>query len=538
MVIAMKTFRQTLCAFLLAAPFGLGNAQTADNMPRMATPHRQTADAQERTLSLDVDANVGFTASSNAEWVTVIPREGGIYLHLEANEDYKNREAKVDFASADGHLKQTLSLTQEGKRDGLVSFFLSSIDNYSSAVYEGSETISNTDIGLKRDSVWKAWCLANSLYDEEKLIKLDRLSQITTGAWKIPSYLEANATMNYRYGRKGTAIPAEGLPLFIYLHGSGDRDNEWATGLNLSQGWNDAPSAYFIPQIPNVGELYRWWQRGKQWAWEKLLRQVLAGGDINPDRIYVFGISEGGYGSQRLASFYADYWAAAGPMAGGEPLKNAPAENLRNTPFSLRTGSLDDGFHRNILTTYTKEALDALQQEDPDGYEHWVTLIEGSGHGIDYSPTTPWMKKYTRNACPKKVCWEDYDMDGLNRRGFANIEVINRPNSAYRTYYVETIDDNTVNVRVQNVDYSTTETRDGIAMKFERTRWDVRFGKFRIYLNEEMVDLSRPVRIVVNDKEYYNDLLVPDVSHMAQSAACFYDPRRVFPVAFDVEIEP
>ena len=104
--------------------------------------------------------------------------------------------------------------------------------------------------------------------------------------------------MNYRYGRKGTSVPAEGLPLFIYLHGSGDPDGEWANGLSLGQSWNDAPSAYFIPQIPNTGELYRWWQRGKQWAWEKLLRQAFVGSDINPDRIYVFGISEGGYGRQ------------------------------------------------------------------------------------------------------------------------------------------------------------------------------------------------------------------------------------------------
>ena len=65
---------------------------------------------------------------------------------------------------------------------------------------------------------------------------------------------------------------------------------------------------------PNEGDYYRWWQVAKQFAWEKLIRQALVEGNVDANRLYVFGISEGGYGSQRLASFYADYWAAAGPM--------------------------------------------------------------------------------------------------------------------------------------------------------------------------------------------------------------------------------
>lgn len=49
-------------------------------------------------------------------------------------------------------------------------------------------------------------------------------------------------------------------------------------------------------------------------------------------------------------------------MAGGEPLKNAPAVNCANTAFSLITGSYDAGFYRNTLTGYTAEAFDELAQ--------------------------------------------------------------------------------------------------------------------------------------------------------------------------------
>src|SRR3712207_7175216 len=98
-----------------------------------------------------------------------------------------------------------------------------------------------------------------------------------------------------------------------YMHGSGGKESEWATGLSICQRFADAPSVYFIPQIPNEGAYYRWWQKAKQYAWEKLLRQAFLSGEVDPDQVYFFGISEGGYGSQRLASFYADYLAGAGP---------------------------------------------------------------------------------------------------------------------------------------------------------------------------------------------------------------------------------
>ena len=54
-------------------------------------------------------------------------------------------------------------------------------------------------------------------------------------------------------------------------------------------------------------------------------------------------------------------------MAGGEPLRNAPCENLMNTPFSLLTGEYDRMFSRDILTRRALAALDSLEKAHP-GY--------------------------------------------------------------------------------------------------------------------------------------------------------------------------
>lgn len=181
------------------------------------------------------------------------------------------------------------------------------------------KTISKEEIALYQQKVWELWKEANRKFSEEKLIDLSKLSEQSTGVWHLPEELEPHAAMPYYYGLKGEEKPENGYPFFLYLHGSGPKEREWATGLALCSRFDDAPSAYFIPQIPNEEGYYRWWQKSKQYAWEKMLRQLMVCDVIDANRIYWFGISEGGYGSQRLASYYADYLAAAGPMAGGNP---------------------------------------------------------------------------------------------------------------------------------------------------------------------------------------------------------------------------
>ena len=216
-------------------------------------------------------------------------------------------------------------------------YFLQHLKGQTATPPAGSFSVKQLD--EMRAMVWRAWCEAFTQTRTDLVLPApDSLSAAQAHAWPLPASLEPNATMPFYFGAKGQR-PESGYPLFLYLHGSGPKAQEWSIGLQLAQSFEDAPSLYFVPQIPNEGQWYRWWQRSKQVAWDALLRQALVRQDVNPRRLYVFGISEGGYGSQRLASFYADYLAAAGPMAGGEPLKNAPAENLSNTALPLPTAA-------------------------------------------------------------------------------------------------------------------------------------------------------------------------------------------------------
>lgn len=370
---------------------------------------------------------------------------------------------------------------------------------------------------------------------EFRKLLTDSLSKANVTTWTLPDSLEPNAKMNFYLGVKGDK-PKDGYPVFLYLHGSGPREHEWANGLRLAKMFQDGPSMYIVPQIPQEGAWYRWWQRSKQWTWERILRILMSMPEVDKNRIYVFGISEGGYGSQRLASFYADYWAAAGPMAGGEPLINAPVENLAHVPLSFLTGDKDFMFYRHLLTKTTGEKLDSMQRLFPNKYKHRVELIPDKGHSIDYTPTTPWLAQHKRNAQPRHFIWENLEMDGLKRNAFYNLQVLEETD-AYRTRYEFTANaDNSIDIKVDGVKYNATwkDPHWGIDMLFSKDLTPAQHGHLRIFLSDRLVDLKKKVTVRINGKQVFCNKVKGSKKTRKLSQELWGDPMRDFKHAVEV----
>ena len=426
--------------------------------------------------------------------------------------------------------------------NGVETFFSAFLEKNQQGEYDGYKTIDAADINTAREMVWKAWVDANNNLKEDKLMNetMD-LTQNNRASWTLPSEGGMTTVMPFYYGFKGDDLdkPAAGWPLFLYLHGSGDKDAEWNITFQYCKSFDDKPSVYFIPQIPNIGPYYRWYQQSKQYAWEKVLRLAFVRGDIDPNRVYFLGFSEGGYGSQRLASFYADYLAGAGPMAGGEPLINAPAENLRHTVYFMRTGSEDTAFSRNLMTQITKDSLDVLAKKYPGDYVHNIELVEGMGHGVEPGYATPYLKNFTRNPYPKHVNWENMEMDGRYRKGFYNICIVERTDSPNRMYIQMDIDDNVINLNVSTVKYTanTVDQDYNVVTSYKKTYEEATSGKIKLYFCPELVDFDRPIKVYVNGRQIHDGKLDQNINDIVNSCATFYDPKRLYTASFDIDLK-
>ena len=127
-------------------------------------------------------------------------------------------------------------------------------------------------------------------------------------------------------------------------------------------------------------------------------------------------------------------------------------------------------------------------------------------------------------------------MDGWHRNAFYNLAVEKRPCDTLRTRYRMDIADNRIELSVDNVHYQTVE-RDsvwGIELRFAKTYTPATGGALTLFLNEHLVDLSKPVTVVVNGKEVFRGKVTCRVGSMMRSLCLFYDRERIFPAEVEV----
>lgn len=131
-----------------------------------------------------------------------------------------------------------------------------------------------------------------------------------------------DSAIPYRYFVPPGYDGAQAYPLILFLHGAGERggDNEAQLNNNANGAMrllDDAnlalqPIFMIAPQCPTDG----WWSGGTLTTAIGIVDQLSATYNIDPDRIYVTGLSMGGMGTWSAVTSQPDRFAAAVPMSG------------------------------------------------------------------------------------------------------------------------------------------------------------------------------------------------------------------------------
>ena len=161
----------------------------------------------------------------------------------------------------------------------------------------------------------------------------------------------------------------------MYLHGGGNvggdhpgnLDNEmaWGWGLLRAKPITNAPFK-LMPRCLDDQATNSWVKDEEAQAVDALLDALLRSYDVPPDRIYVFGVSMGGFGAWNFGSLLADRFAAIVDATGGCS-RHGPFQNLRNVPFAVFIGAQDTG--RAASAKKGIEEIQALKASDAEGYE-------------------------------------------------------------------------------------------------------------------------------------------------------------------------
>lgn len=186
------------------------------------------------------------------------------------------------------------------------------------------------------------------------------------------------------------------VPLILFLHGRGESYGplrlveKWGPPKMAARG-DDLPYIVVSPQCPKDD---RWSSDTQQTLVVALLEHVIANYKVDDSRVYLTGLSMGGYGSWTLAAQHADRFAAAAIICGGgDPSK---ANQLTSLPIWVFHGDQD----RAVPFKKSVEMVDAIKKAG--GEKVRFTSLENIGHN-SWSATyaTPelyqWFNKHTRN---------------------------------------------------------------------------------------------------------------------------------------------
>lgn len=340
-------------------------------------------------------------------------------------------------------------------------------------------------------------------------------------------------TMPYVMLAKGEK-PKSGWPLFLCLHGGGGNDKapgphawdvntrEWQAQMALFERVYEPAGIYFIPRMADDRK-GRWYLDHNQAAFEQVIRDSILYRHVDPNRVYLMGISEGGYGAIRFAGNRPDRFAATNGMAAAEPLDTSPPENMRNVGMRIDIGEKDTMFDRVGLARRMGTRLGELKKEDPAGFDFLVNVQEGKGHGIEYAEGPKWIAQRTRNPLPDRVVWTVKPFDKtvtLNRYWFALPEA-----PAQMPLYLT--------AAIKGSHISITAETAGVDGK---GRVPATTGKVLVRLSDRMCDLEQPLTVSVNGKDRPPVKVERRLSTMVRTMAERCDPEFTFSAEIEVPL--
>jgi predicted peptidase len=186
-------------------------------------------------------------------------------------------------------------------------------------------------------------------------------------------------------------------PLMLFLHGAGERGSDLEKVKKhgppkIVEKQKDFPFIVVSPQCPEDD----WWTE-KTEVLSHLLDSIVDRYDVDTERIYLTGLSMGGYGTWALAAKYPERFAAIVPICGGG--KRFLAWRLKQVPIWAFHGAKD----RLVPLKESEELVNAIKRQ---GGNARLTVYPEAGHDswtktYNNKEVYDWLLKYRRKTKKK-----------------------------------------------------------------------------------------------------------------------------------------
>jgi dienelactone hydrolase len=317
-------------------------------------------------------------------------------------------------------------------------------------------------------------------------------------------------------------------PLLITLHGANGNGADWI------RTWARTAGAKMILVAPTTPK-HTWSARQGHYYVLTALRETADALNVDPDRVYLDGMSMGAGGAFRLAEHFPDRWAAIGPRCNVPDIRQKQdksyvtmlAANFRMVPAYWVVGAKDEKIPIEMARA-AKSDLEAAKgelvyKEVADGGHDWN--LERDEVVLD------WYEKHTRVAYPEEIAWKSYEK--IFARAFW-VEVVKRTEPP--PLIIVHMDQKGAESERR------TELRPPSLVKAKRKGNAIEISteevkELRVYLDDAMVDLDKPVTITVNGKKMHDGIVKRSMDVLIEEAHKRHDSSMLYTAFVDVKLK-
>ena len=317
--------------------------------------------------------------------------------------------------------------------------------------------------------------------------------------------------------------PEVAFPLVVCLHGAG------FTGDSYLERWATRLGESYILVCP-TSMAGTWWTRPSEELVFATIKTVRAQYRIDPDRIYLTGMSNGGIGTWIIGMHYAPRFAAVAPMAGGiDDVLYPFLENLRHTSLYVIHGAKDRimpvWLSRNVTNELARLGIAFTYRE------HEWTHPHAGGHFFprqELPALVKWFDHQRRDPYPRKLTVVR-DASHLTDFGWVRIDATDRIAMFPKAQLIDRHGD-----LIKNKVYArmAVDVRNGnhIEVRTDRVR------RYTLFLNDALIDFSGPVTVVTDGRTSLQGPVTPQVETLLREARRRQDVDTLFPVKVTIDV--
>ncbi|MBU6431893.1 MAG: hypothetical protein KJS98_01105 [Nitrospirae bacterium] len=319
-----------------------------------------------------------------------------------------------------------------------------------------------------------------------------------------------------------TYQPAKGYGLVVCLHGAG------FSGEAYLERWQARLGEDYVLACPTA-PMGAWFTRSAEELVLATIRSVQRRYHIDPDRIFLTGMSNGGIGAWMIGMHDAPLFAGIAPMASGLDNVLMPfLANLRSTPVYIIHGAKDQVMPVELSRTITKE-LTRLGY--PFVYrEHDREHPMAGGHYIpreELPELVTWLNAQRRNPLPTTVTVVR-DASHFQPFGWVRIDATD-PIAAFSEDLVGKQDD-----RIKRREYARLDVSivgpNRIEVQADRVQ------RYSLFLNEQLIDSSKPLVVLTNGQVSFEGPVTPSLETLLRQARLRQDSRQLFPIHLAIQV--